>query len=146
MSRTPNNLKYLLFTGAIDFENDVFNVILMQPGFVFNRETHEEYANVAGSELANAFGYNAGGEVLAGVTVAPDHGDNLAYVNWNNMQWTAAGGNLDMGGAIIYDDTVAGDPIVGYINFNGTITVVDGGTFTLANIFVALLDRRDLET
>lgn len=146
MSRTPNNLKYLLFTGAIDFENDVFNVILMQPDFVFNRETHENYVDVSGSELANGFGYNAGGEILAGVTVAPDHGDNLAYVNWNNMQWTAAGGTLNMGGAIIYDDTVVDDPIVGYVNFGDTITLVDGGTFTLANIFVALRDRTDLET
>ena len=149
MSRTPNLLKVLLAQGAIDFENDTFQIILMQPGFTFNRASHGLYANVIANELANGNGYNAGGETLLGVSVDQDNVENAGIITWNNMNWTAAGGNLEAAGAIIYNDTLIApneDAIMTYINFGETITILDGGNFTLANIFMAILDRVDLES
>ena len=128
----PNHIKYLLATKAIDFANDTFKIILMQSGFVFDKDAHEEYADVSGSELATANGYTAGGATLGGVAVAEDDVDDRCEITWNNVTWTAVGGAIGpASGAIIYDDTVANDPIVGYLDFLADYTQPDGGTATI---------------
>lgn len=128
----PNHIKYLLATKAIDFANDTFKIILMQSGFTFDIDNHEEYADVSGNELANGNGYTTGGNTLAGVAVTEDDVDDRCEITWSNTTWTAGGGPIGpASGAIIYDDTVAGDPIVGYIDFGADYTQPDGGTVTV---------------
>ena len=128
----PNHIKYLLATKAISFAADAFKIILMQTGFVFDKDNHEEYADVVGNELATANGYTQGAKALAGVAVTEDDVDDRCEIVWSNVTWTASGGAIGpASGAIIYDDTVANDPIVGYIDFGGDQTQPDGGTVTL---------------
>src|SRR3990172_1066300 len=106
-NQASNHLKYLLLTGVIDFLNDQFKIILMESGFVFNKDTHANYADVLASELATGFGYTQGTKVLAGVTVTEDDGNDRGEVTWNNPSWVAAGGDIGpVSGAIIYDETV----------------------------------------
>ena len=130
-----NHIKYLLATKAIDFANYTFKIILMTTGFTFNIDTHEEYSDVSGSELGTGNGYTAGGATLANVSVSEDDTDDRAEVTWNNATWTASGGSIGPTcGAIIYDDTVANDPVVGFIDFGADYTQVDGGTATISSI------------
>jgi len=140
MTTEPSNkIKYLLATKAIDFANDTFKIALMQTGFTFNKDTHHGYANISASELSTANGYTAGGNTLAGVAVTEDDTDDRTEVVWNNTTWTASGGSIGpTPGAIIYDDTVADDPIVGYIDFGGDQTQANGGAATISNIEVRL--------
>ena len=135
-SLVANNWKELLLIGT-PVIGDAYTIILMEPGFSFSRAAHEEYADVIASELPTAFGYTAGGEVLAGIAVINDAILSAGVMTWNNEAWPIAAGDLQASGAIIFDDTIAApdvDPIVGYIDFGGTITTYDGGTFTIANI------------
>ena len=128
----PNNVKYLLATGAIDFSSDTFKIILMQTAFVFDKDAHEEYADVSGNELAGVNGYTTGGATLAGVSVIKDNIDDRAEITWSNVTWSAVGGPIGpASGAIIYDDSVAGDPIIGYIDFGADYTQPDGGTASI---------------
>ena len=138
-SRVSNNFRLLLATKVVDFANDTFKIILMQEGFVFNPDTHDLLANVSASEVANGFGYTTGGNTLAGVAVTQNDTDDRVYVTWNNTSWTAAAGDIGPAcGAVIYDDTVADDPIVGFIDFLGSYTEPDGGIATIANIKVTI--------
>jgi hypothetical protein len=128
----PNHIKYLLATKAINFAADTFKIILMQSGFVFNKDDHEEYSDVVGNELGTGNGYTQGTKALAGVAVTEDDVDDRCEVVWSNVTWTATGGAIGpASGAIIYDDTVANDPIVGYIDFLSDYTQPDGGTVTI---------------
>lgn len=139
MSTLPsNNCKYMLMTAGIDFGADVFKIILMKPGFAFNRATHDEYSDVTTDELATGAGYTAGGQVLAGGSVTRDDALNSVIRNWNNPSWLAAAGDIVSQGAIIYDDTLASKPTIGYIDFGAALTTYSGGTFTVANPFVEL--------
>jgi len=146
MASIPSNkLKFLLASKIIDFANDAFKIILMQSGFVFNKDTHHGYADVSTSELATANGYTAGIKALAGVAVTEDDTDDRCEVTWSNVQWTASGGAIGpTPGAIIFDDAIeaAGvtiaDPVIGYIDFGGDQTQADGGTATLSNIEVRI--------
>ena len=133
-----NNFRMLLAAGTPIFASDTFKIILMQEGFVFNPDAHDLYANVSASEVANGFGYTTGGNTLAGVAVTQNDVDDRAVITWNTS-WTAAAVDVGpAGGAIIYDDTVADDPIVGYIDFDGSYTEPDGGIATIANIKVRI--------
>ena len=131
-NQAPNHIKYLLATKAIDFLNDAFKIILMQSGFVYNKDTHALYTDVLGNELATGNGYTQGAKALAGVAVTEDDVDDRCEVLWSNVTWTAVGGAIGpASGAIIYDDTVANDPIVGYLDFGADYTQPDGGTATI---------------
>jgi len=139
-SQVANNWKETSVYGTHNFNADAFKIILMEPGFGFDRANHEIYADVSAFELPTAYGYTAGGQALAGVAITNDAVLAAAIVAWNNASWVIAGGDLQASGAIIYDDTIAApdiDPIVGFIDFGGTLTTYNGGTFTIANIAVA---------
>ena len=131
-NQASNKIKYLLATGAINFSTNVFKMILMQSGFVFNKDSHALYADVSGSELANGNGYTTLGATLAGVAVTEDDTDDRAEIKWSNRSWTANGGPIGpASGTIIYDDSTASDPIVGYIDFLADYTQPVGGTVTV---------------
>ena len=132
-----NKVKFELANARIDFLTDSFQIILMNSTFIFDKDTHHGYADVSASELANGNGYTTLGITMTGVTVFEDDVNDFTEVEWNNVTWTAAGG--DMGptvGAIIYDDTATApqaDTIIGFIDFGGVQTQIDGGTATIAN-------------
>lgn len=137
-TQASNEFKKELLDGNIDFSADVFKIILMASGFVYNRVTHGQYADVSASELPTGSGYTVGGATLAGVALAQNDTTNQGTVDWNNAQWTASGGSIVASGAIIYDDTHANDVIVGYIDFSGDQTTLNGGVFTIANVEVTV--------
>ena len=121
----------------INFGSDSFKINLMATGFTFNRDTHDDWADVSASELAAGNGYTQNTKVLAGVNVGLDDTNDRSDVTWSNAVWTASGGSIGPSpGAIIIDDTHANDAIVGYIDFGGDQTATDGGTFTVSNIIV----------
>jgi hypothetical protein len=137
-SLVSNNILELNSGGGVDFDNDAFNIILMQPGFTFDRINHDEYADVIANECPTLYGYTMGGQLLAGVTTTRDDVLNALLVAWNNVDWLVAGGDLQACGAIILDDTLANDPVVAFIDFGGTMTTYNGGTFTVANPGIAI--------
>jgi hypothetical protein len=69
-------------------------------------------------------GYTAGGETLTSATVATS--GTTAYVDFDNPEWTTA--TFTARGALIYNDTTAGDNSVAVLDFGGDFTV-SSGTF-----------------
>lgn len=130
-----NNFRVLVANGSVDFDGNTFKAIAMKEGFVFNRTTHDLYADVSSYEVNNGYGYTTGGVTLSGIAIAQNDTDNRADITWNNITWTADGGDVGpIVGVCIYDDSITGDPIVGYLDFGGSYTVADGGTGTIANV------------
>ena len=137
-SAASNKIKYMLANGLVDFANDNFRIILMASGFIFDKDTHELYANVVGSELATDHGYVQFAKVLsAAPTITEDDLNDRTTIEWNAVSWIAAGGPIGPTcGAIILDNTVAGDPVVGFLDFLADYTQADGGTMTISDIEV----------
>lgn len=137
MAATASNFwKKELLNGTINANTDVFKIILMQDGFTFNRATMGTYASVSASELTTANGYTVGGVTLTGAVISQDDILNIGKIVWNNVSWVASGGSLIPRGACIFDDTHGSDCLVGYIDFGSVQTTLNGGTFTVANIYV----------
>jgi hypothetical protein len=143
-NQVPNTLKKMIFKGDIVALTDVFKIILMQPGFVFDPDVHHAYADVLASEVANGLGYATAGKTLGGIGLVVDNTENRAELTWNNVQWDATGGTLAASGAIIYDDTtlVASghdetDAIIAYIDAGGVLLATDGTPMLIQNIMVS---------
>lgn len=72
-------------------------------------------------------GYTAGGNTLV-ISVSPTSGNNssqvpTAYISFNNSTWTNA--TFTARGALIYNDTVAGNPSVAVLDFGSDKTVTN---------------------
>jgi len=130
-----NNFKEQMGLGAVDFSSDTFQVILTY-GLTFDPDTHGEYTDVSGSELATGAGYTNGGETLSASSAwAQDNTDDRAYIEWSNVTWTASGDSIGpFDAAIIYDESHGSDVVVGAIEFDTDITVSDGNDFTLKDL------------
>jgi hypothetical protein len=146
-NQVPNSFKGMLWKGQITGLTDVFKMILMQPGFVFNKDSHHAYADVSASEVATGAGYTAGGVTLTGVTITVDNAEDRAEVTWNNAQWTATGGTISTSGAILFDDSTATgsgddytDAIVSYKDAGGTIAATSGTPLIIASIMETVED------
>lgn len=140
-SRVSNELKELLGYAAVNFSSDTFKIILLKAGFSYSPASHEKYGDVTTYEVDSGLGYTTAGATLANVALTRSDVDNNLIVSWNNVSWTATGGNIEASGAIIYDDTVAAPtikPIIGYIDFGGNMLTYDGGILTIANIALEL--------
>lgn len=134
-AEVTNHFKYHLGYGDVNIRTDAFKIILMDSGFTFDKDAHEDYADVSGSELNTAYGYTVKTKALAGVNLSEDDTNDRLSVTWNNVTWTASGGDIGpTPGAIVIDDTQADDVVVGYIPFGGDQMAVDGATGTIANV------------
>ena len=113
----------------IDFDTDDFRMALVLDTYTPDQAADDEWADASGSEHANqgAPGYVTGGFALTGV-VWSRTGATSKFTS-DYAQWTATGGSIVARYAVIYDDTVAGKPLVAYClldNSPADVTVTVG--------------------
>ena len=83
-------------------------------------------AYTATNEVANSGTYSAGGGALTNVT--PTSSGTTAFTDFADLSFTSA--TITAYGAMIYNDTAAGDPSVCILDFGGAKTSTNG-TFTI---------------
>jgi hypothetical protein len=146
-NQVPNSAKVMYRKGQIKDSDmagtgsaDTFKMILLAPGFVFDKDNHNSYADVIAFEVPNGNGYTTGGITLTGVTCVVDDTADQAKTSWSNVQWNASAGSISASGAIIFDDTTDGvtsdyaDAIISYKDALGTITATDGTPIIFSSI------------
>jgi hypothetical protein len=130
-----NHYKQMKMLGAIDFQNDSFIMVLMDDLFNFDQDVHATLADIQANLLPDGNGYSPAAMVI--VSVDEDDTNDRSEAVFNDVSWTASGGNIGpANGAIIYDDTVADDTVVGFIDFGTAQMATDGGVFRLTNLRV----------
>jgi hypothetical protein len=83
-------------------------------------------AYTATNEVAASGSYSAGGGALTNVT--PSSTGTTAFTDFADLSFTSA--TITAFGALIYNDTAAGDPSVCVLDFGGAKTSTSG-TFTI---------------
>lgn len=116
-------------TGAIDFDTDTFNVLLVTSTYSPNKKTHTKRSDVT-NEVSGS-GYTTGGAIVT-VSVALDNVNDriditLGSASWPNSTITARGAVYckSRGGAS------SADEIVAYIDFGADVSS-SVGTFSLS--------------
>jgi hypothetical protein len=80
------------------------------------------YTNLTTDELASGSGYTTAGNTLTSVT--PISSGTTAICDFADTTWSAA--TFTTCGALIYNDTAAGDPACAVLSFGGDQTVSSG--------------------
>lgn len=83
-------------------------------------------AYTSSNEVANSGTYSAGGGTLTNVT--PTSSGTTAFTDFDDLSFTSA--TITAYGALIYNDSAAGDPSVCVLDFGGAKTSTNG-TFTI---------------
>jgi hypothetical protein len=83
-------------------------------------------AYTATNEVANSGSYSAGGGALTNIT--PTTSGTTAFTDFADLSFTSA--TITAFGALIYNDSAAGDPTVCVLDFGGAKTSTSG-TFTI---------------
>lgn len=113
-----------LVRGAIDFDTDVFYVMLVTNTYTENKGTHKKRSDVTGEVGTTGTNYAVGGlaTVVTPTLDTVNHRLDLAFSNvtWNNATITAKG-------AVIYKRTGAGaqpanDPLVAFVDFGQNVS------------------------
>lgn len=120
------SFKVELLKGVHDFTNgtgDTFKLALYDNSAAFNASTT---AYTASNEVGASGTYSAGGGALTNVT--PTSSGTTAFTDFADISFTSA--TITAYGALIYNDTEAGDPAVCVLDFSGAKTSTNG-TFTI---------------
>ncbi len=130
MAFTGSYVCTVFYTGLLnadyDFSADTFRMALYDSTASLTAATT---AYTATGELAAAGGYTPGGEVMTmAVSTAATANGTVVIVDFTDVSWAAA--TFTARGALVYDDTAAGNPAVAVIDFGGDKTVT-AGTFTV---------------
>jgi hypothetical protein len=120
-----NSFKGQILRAIHDFTlstGDTFKLAMYQTDATLGAST----TSYTSSNEVSSSGYSAGGKALvnSGVKVS----SAVAITNFSNVSFT--GVTLTARGALIYNDTAAGDPAVCVLDFGGNKTAT-AGTFTV---------------
>jgi hypothetical protein len=120
------SFKVQLMTGTHNFTTgtgNTFKLAMYDNSASFTAATT---AYTATNEVANSGTYAAGGGTLTNVT--PTSTGTTAFTDFSDLSFTSA--TITAYGALIYNDTAAGDPTVCVLDFGGAKTST-AGTFTI---------------
>jgi len=120
------SFKVQLMTATHNFTNgtgNTFKLAMYDNSASFTAATT---AYTATNEVAASGTYTAGGGTLTNVT--PTSSGTTAFTDFADLSFTSA--TITAFGAMIYNDTAAGDPAVCILDFGGAKTS-SAGTFTI---------------
>lgn len=120
------SFKKELLQGTHNFtasSGNTFKLALYTNSASFNAATT---AYTTGNEVSNSGTYSAGGGTLSKVT--PTSSGTTALTDFANLDFTSA--SITARGALIYNDSVSGDPTVAVLDF-GSDKTSTSGTFTI---------------
>lgn len=121
-----------LLAAAINASTDTFRVALYTSSATMDATTA---AYTSTNELPTAGGYTAGGATTTcTVTTVLTQNGYVVICDFADVSWAAA--TFTARGAMLYDDTAAGNPAVMILDF-GSDKTVTAGTFTVSFVAVA---------
>jgi hypothetical protein len=117
----------------IDFLSDTINMSLHTAITSFDIDNDQWFSDVL-NEVAGGNGYTAGGATLGAKVVTYTAASNKTV--WDNTvdpTWTATGAGFSASAALVYKSTgtAASSPLIGYLDFGSTITLLAGDTLTV---------------
>jgi len=108
-----------LFQKEQDLDSDTIKIALYTSSASLGAATT---AYTTSGEVASGNGYTTGGETLTSPVIGTS--GTTAYVDFDNPEW--AGASFTTAGALIYNDTTAGNNAIAVLNFGGDFTVTSG--------------------
>jgi hypothetical protein len=126
------SFKKELYTAVHNLSTDVVNIAL----YTASADLNEDTTVYSATNEVSGTGYTAGGQAMTGVSISSS--GYIAYVNWDNVSWTAA---LTARCALIYNVT-QGNKSIAVLDFGSDKTSTTTFTITMpANTSTTALIR-----
>lgn len=126
------SFKKELYTAVHNLSTDTIYIAL----YTANADLNEDTTVYSATNEVSGTGYTAGGQALTGVSISSS--GYIAYVNWDNVSWTAA---LTARCALIYNVT-QGNKSIAVLDFGSDKTSTTTFTITMpANTSTTALIR-----
>ena len=126
------SFKKELYTAVHNLSTDVVNIAL----YTASADLNEDTTVYSATNEVSGTGYTAGGQEMTGVSISSS--GSTAYVNWDNVSWTAA---LTARCALIYNVT-QGNKSIAVLDFGSDKTSTTTFTITMpANTSTTALIR-----
>ena len=126
------SFKKELYTAVHNLSTDTIKIAL----YTGNADLNEATTVYSATNEVSGTGYTAGGATMTGVSISSS--GSVAYVNWNNVSWTAA---LTARCALIYNVT-QGNKSIAVLDFGSDKTSTTTFTITMpANTSTTALIR-----
>jgi len=126
------SFKKELYTAVHNLSTDVVNIAL----YTASADLNEDTTVYSATNEVSGTGYTAGGQAMTGVSISSS--GSTAYVNWDNVSWTAA---LTARCALIYNVT-QGNKSIAVLDFGSDKTSTTTFTITMpANTSTTALIR-----
>lgn len=107
----------------------------MNDSFVFDKDAHSTLSDVTADQLPTGNGYTQDTKELENKVVSEDDVNDKGKMVCDHVLWLASGGSIGpTGSAIIYDETVADDVVIGCIDYGVDYTIPDGTSFEITDI------------
>ena len=130
-NKYQNGVEVLVTTANASTDSFKFALTNAAP----NAATHTELSDI--TEIAAGSGYSAGGSAVA--VTGSESGGTYTLSQDATVTITASGGSIGpFRYVVFYDDTVTGDPLIGYFDYGSSITLADGDLFSIgaaSNLF-----------
>lgn len=125
-----------------DLEAVTLKLALVTNAYTPNRDTHDFWDDVSGSELASGSGYTTGGATLTSVATSYDTASDEVRLDFDDVSWTFTAGKTWLYG-VVYIDTAGAsstDPVIGLLTWDTSQTVSTAYTLTINSAGLLYLD------
>lgn len=127
-----NNFREQLLDGIFNLASGGHTLKLtLHTGYTPDVDSHATWAHVSATEYSTGDGYTAGGKTISNQVVAQDNDNNRGVLSADNVAWTALGplSPAAPSHAILWDDSVDGDPLIACWELGETET--NGSDYTI---------------
>jgi hypothetical protein len=134
-------LQYLLDNPA-DLEGSTVKLALVTDAYTPNRDTHDFWDDVSGSELASGNGYTTGGVTLTNVLWSYDATSDQVRLDFDDPSWTFTAAKTWRYG-VGYIDTAGAsstDPVIFLLTWDANQTVSTAYTLQLDSAGLLYID------
>lgn len=119
----------------LDAGATTFYIMLMNSSHTFTA-THTQRTDVSANQIATQFGYTQSTGGGTGKSIGtPTWVESSGTLTWDSadITWTASGGSIAADDGVVFDDstTSPADAVMYSLDFGGTQTATDGGTFNI---------------
>jgi len=134
-AESSNHYKYILLNLVA---GHTFKAILMDAGFVFDKDTHATLADVTSEQLVTGSGYTQDYKVLTNIAVTEDDVNDRAQLSCDDISFTATGGDIGPFSAMVIYDSDAANAVVGCISYDINYTIEDGSSWVANDVVINL--------
>lgn len=125
-----------------DLEGVTVKLALATDAYTPDRDTHDFWDDVSGSEVASGNGYATGGVTLTSVLWSYDSASDQVRLDFDDPSWTFTASKTWRYG-IVYIDTAGAsstDPVIGLLTWDSNQSVSTAYTLTIDSAGLLYLD------